>query len=66
MMLPNTPNCFGHGYGCLEPHCSCASACYEFDDYLSRKLDKEEQDHEDHLAEVNDMTMSALGDERYI
>jgi hypothetical protein len=63
---PNTPNCFGHGHGCLEPHCTCASGCYEFDDWVDRRHRKKEQDDLDHEAEVHDMMMANLGDERYM
>jgi len=51
------PNCFGECRGCLVPHCTHALDC------LRKQIERED---EEHAAEVNDMQMAAMGDERYM
>jgi hypothetical protein len=57
MDLYKIPVCYGECRGCLVAHCVYAKDCM--------KLQKV-RDEEDHKAEVHDMQMAALGDERYI
>jgi hypothetical protein len=51
------PLCFGECRGCRVAHCVHAADCL---------YEQNEQDEKDHEAEVHDMQMAALGDERYI
>ena len=51
------PECFGECRGCLVSHCVHAKECFE--------VQKARED-EEHKAEVHDMQMAALWDERYI
>lgn len=51
------PDCFGFVCGCLVAHCVHAKYCFEA---------QKAREDEEHEAEVHDMQMAALGDERYI
>jgi hypothetical protein len=51
------PECFGEYRGCLVAHCVHAKECFEA---------QKAREQEEHEAEVHDMQMAALGDERYI
>lgn len=51
------PECFGLCRGCTVAHCVHAKECFEA---------QKAREDEEHRAEVHDMQMAALGDERYI
>ena len=51
------PDCFGFSRGCLVAHCVHGKDCFEA---------QKAREQEEHEAEVHDMQMATLGDERYI
>lgn len=55
--IHHPPNCLGECRGCLVAHCVHAKECLDV---------QKAREQEDHEAEVHDMQMAALGDERYI